>query len=66
MKCYVCAKDNQSNEAVAVCAECGMGLCMDHAGYHEFPEMPRGMVQIKRSPMSILCETCEKALHLAS
>ncbi len=31
MKCYICAKEGRSSDAVAVCIVCGMGLCTEHA-----------------------------------
>lgn len=31
MRCYVDAKGGVTEDAVAVCSRCGMGLCMKHA-----------------------------------
>jgi hypothetical protein len=30
MKCYEHAKANETKDAVAVCSNCGVGLCMEH------------------------------------
>ncbi len=31
MKCYVCAVEKGlSNDALAICQSCGVGLCIDH------------------------------------
>lgn len=30
MKCYICAKNAKSSDAVAICVACGMGTCMEH------------------------------------
>lgn len=27
MKCYICAEEGKSTDAVAMCIVCGMGLC---------------------------------------
>ena len=31
MNCFDCAAHGQHADAVAVCADCGAGLCLDHA-----------------------------------
>lgn len=31
MNCYDCAAHGQATPAVAICADCGAGLCGDHA-----------------------------------
>jgi len=31
MRCYICAKQGKTEEAVAICIVCGMGLCLHHA-----------------------------------
>lgn len=63
MKCYMCAQSNVDNEAVAVCAECGMGLCMEHAHRYETSILPHGAQWVSRAPMHILCGECAEALH---
>jgi hypothetical protein len=65
MKCYVDAKSGIEKDAVAVCAVCGMGLCMEHVHPHELPLQRWGSDWINQTAMQILCETCEKAMHLA-
>lgn len=63
MKCYECAKKNMDMEAVAVCSECGMGLCMEHAQRYEMHDLPHGTQWVTRAPMHILCSECSEALH---
>lgn len=63
MKCYECAQSNVDHEAVAVCSECGMGLCMDHAHRVELNVLPRSNQWVTRDAMHILCDGCAEALH---
>jgi hypothetical protein len=30
MQCYMCAREGRTHEAVAVCPDCFVGLCMEH------------------------------------
>ncbi len=30
MKCYICALEGVSSDAVAICIVCGMGVCREH------------------------------------
>ncbi len=66
MKCYICAQQGKTEEAVAACIVCGMGVCMAHAirkdrdqweGGYPFPSKKVG----KRIPR-ILCPYCDEAL----
>lgn len=58
MKCYTCAKEGKSVDAVAVCAVCGMGLCMDHAIEKELPLVRRVSGWAAQKLVHILCATC--------
>ena len=60
MKCYTCAKEGKTTEAVAVCAVCGMALCMDHAHEREVPVVQRTSGWAGTTTMHILCERCTK------
>ncbi len=53
MQCYEHAKVNQPREAVAVCANCGAGLCMEHLG-EEREMVPR----TNDSKRKIYCKVC--------
>ncbi|HBY97006.1 MAG: DUF2180 family protein [Ardenticatenaceae bacterium] len=64
MKCYVCAKTGETMDAVAVCAICGMGLCLDHAIEREIPLVQRVSGWASQSTMHILCKQCSKVLGL--
>ncbi len=66
MKCYVCAKQGKTTEAVGICIICGMGLCMDHAireerviweGGYPFPAQ-----KMKKTLPRILCSDCAQAI----
>ncbi len=50
-------------DAVAVCSECGMGLCMDHAQKYETHELPHGAQWVTKVPMRILCSECAETMH---
>ncbi len=67
MKCYVCAQEGKSSDAVAICIICGMGLCSEHAiredidiweGGYPFPAQ-----KVKRKLLRILCPECYAALR---
>jgi hypothetical protein len=67
MKCFVCAKEGRSTEAVAICIVCGMGTCMEHTirqeldvweGGYPFPAHKVGTT-IPR----MLCPDCFAALQ---
>lgn len=66
MKCYLCAKEGKSTDAVGICIICGMGLCMEHAvrediamweGGYPFPER-----KMNRTMPRILCPECNAAV----
>ncbi|HBY95710.1 MAG: DUF2180 family protein [Ardenticatenaceae bacterium] len=64
MNCYTCIKEGVTMDAVAVCAICGMGLCLDHAIEREIPLVQRVSGWASQSTMHILCERCSKVLGL--
>lgn len=66
MKCYVCAKDEKSSEAVAVCIICGMGLCMDHAIEKNVPLVQRTSGWAAKEVLHILCPECAKIKSLTA
>ncbi len=60
MKCYTCARAGKSTDAVAVCAICGMALCMAHVIRREAVRPVVGLVP--EQTMQILCQECSDAL----
>ena len=66
MKCYVCAKEGRSSDAVAVCIVCGMGLCSEHAMREEIELWEGGYPfparRVKAKIPRILCPDCYNAL----
>lgn len=62
MNCFICAKEERSSAAVAVCAVCGMGLCMDHAHERTVAKQrrPPGWDESPTTTMYIFCERCAK------
>ena len=62
MKCYIHAKEGFSEEAVAVCVICGMGLCPDHAVERNLPvRSSSGQAGYPERGMLILCPQDAKA-----
>lgn len=69
MNCYTCAQEGDTREAVAVCAVCGMGLCMEHAfertvSHGKHPPGPAGVGTA--TTMYIFCERCAKERAVAT
>lgn len=60
MKCYTCAQEGRNMDAVAVCAVCGMGLCLEHAHEQDVPVVQRSSGWVGQMTMHILCERCSK------
>ncbi len=67
MKCYVCAQEGRSSDAVAVCVVCGMGLCIEHAMREELDMWEGGYPfpshKVKATIPRILCPECYQALR---
>jgi hypothetical protein len=66
MRCYVCAKEGISTDAVAICIVCGMGTCMDHTIRKEMDVWEGGYpFPVKKLPKTMprmLCPDCNAAL----
>jgi hypothetical protein len=67
MKCYVCAKEGKSSDAVAICIVCGMGTCMEHTirrdmemweGGYPFP-----VKKLAKKMPRMLCPDCDAAFQ---
>jgi hypothetical protein len=58
VKCYSHAKAGSSEDAVAICIVCGMGVCMEHAVMKDMPAQKYPGLSGKPSEreMVILCE----------
>ena len=66
MRCYVHALEGGSEEAVAVCAVCGMSLCMEHATERDMPTVrPSGPSGSPERATLILCPRDAEALPAA-
>jgi hypothetical protein len=62
MKCYECAKQNKTTEAVSTCAICGKGLCMEHS--HEVDiGKERVSPWLSKAATAILCERDAKSFR---
>ncbi len=53
MKCFEHAKSGGNKDAVAVCSNCGAGLCMEH-----LIEDVMNVARTNQKTRSILCHTC--------
>jgi hypothetical protein len=65
MKCYICAEQGKTSDAVAICIICGMGICMEHL-VREETELWKGgypfpAEKMKRTIPRILCTICHDA-----
>lgn len=65
MNCFDCATSGHSHEAIAVCADCGAGLCIEHTQV-----VPRWLartmainrpVTVQPAARTIYCNTCRTA-----
>jgi hypothetical protein len=58
MKCMVDAKSGIDKDAVAVCHDCGAGVCLVHVTQRHVVEAPTGMAGSGRSHTVYVCPTC--------
>ncbi len=61
MQCYDCAVAQQTSQAVAVCATCGAGICLEHAvlAHPDEIAVTVGIPTTTRLPgRRFLCQTC--------
>jgi hypothetical protein len=57
VKCYIHASGGSSEEAVAICIICGMGVCLEHAVERDLPvHRPAGLAGYPERAMLILCQ----------
>jgi hypothetical protein len=66
MKCYECIKAGTTQDAVAVCAVCGKGLCLDHALERELSLTPRVSGWANSMATHIICQACATALPVTA
>jgi hypothetical protein len=68
MNCYDCATDGNHRDAVAVCVDCGAGLCIEHAvPVRHWLTATQTIMRVERvePPARLIrCESCHTA-HLA-
>jgi hypothetical protein len=69
MNCYDCATDDSAIPAVAICHDCGAGVCPDHAvtsAHHLTRMVPLGLfVPIEPAARIVRCTTCATAVTAA-
>ena len=68
MKCFDCHSDSKVEDALAICIQCGKGLCAEHIHLrmlHTYTETPSGMAVVRRECVydrpQILCSECARA-----
>ncbi|MCH0562318.1 MULTISPECIES: DUF2180 family protein [unclassified Streptomyces] len=64
MNCYDCALENKVVPAIAVCAHCGCGLCMEHACViGQAVQRPAGMGPSSSRTLArrVICSVCHEA-----
>ncbi len=70
MNCYDCAQAGLTTPAVAVCHDCGAGVCPDHAisGQHTLTVVRAISTQTSVDPPQrrIWCQTCATAIDTAN
>ncbi len=64
MICLECAMDADSSggarPAIGCCADCGAGICLDHARFIPLPAPPIGPAYRRRGgKRRFICTTCE-------
>ena len=66
LKCYECAKNDSTEEAVALCIMCGKGLCMEHAKRVDLPIWQGGypvpVKILKKGLPRFICQECADIL----
>jgi hypothetical protein len=61
MNCLQCATNGRSTSAVAVCADCGAGVCLEHARIVALTAQPVGLIPAHASGRQIRCTACPNA-----
>ena len=66
LKCYECAENGDTEEAVAMCIMCGKGLCMEHAKRIDLPiwqgGYPAPVKVLKKGLPRFVCRECGNIL----
>jgi len=69
MNCYDCANHHTATPAVAICHDCGAGVCPDHAittAHHLNRMVPLGRyIPIEPAARIVRCTTCAAAATAA-
>ena len=70
MNCYDCAHHHATTAAVAICHDCGAGVCPDHAitsPHHLTRMVPLGRsVPVEPAARVVRCTTCAAAVRAAN
>ncbi len=66
LKCYECATNDATEEAIAICIMCGKGLCMEHAKRVDLPiwegGYPTPVKVMKKGLPRFVCHECAEIL----
>lgn len=66
LKCYECAINGVTEEAVAICIMCGKGMCMEHAKRVDLPiwqgGYPTPVKVLKKGLPRFICQECAEVL----
>ena len=66
LKCYECATNDVTEEAIAICIMCGKGLCMEHAKRVDLPiwqgGYPTPVKILKKGLPRFICQECADVL----
>lgn len=66
LKCYECAINDVTEEAVAMCIMCGKGMCMEHAKRVDLPiwqgGYPAPVKILKKGLPRFICQECADVL----
>ncbi len=66
LKCYECATNDVTEEAVAICIMCGKGMCMEHGKRVDLPiwqgGYPAPVKVLKKGLPRFICQECADVL----
>jgi hypothetical protein len=67
LKCYIHDENNETEEAVAICIVCGMGLCMEHAQRADLQiwegKYPMPVKIMPKNLPRFICKYCTESIY---
>jgi hypothetical protein len=70
MNCYDCYHDGRHTTAIAICHDCGAGVCGEHATHGEYTltavTATNWQAPVEPSQRRIRCHTCAAAITAAA